>query len=70
MRAAWPALEQYVKGMVGAFGRDPRVVVWDLYNEPGNSGQGDRSLPLLDVCFIWVRRAQPTQSWRPRSSAT
>ena len=39
-KAAWPELEKYVKDMVGAFGNDKRVVLWDLYNEPGNSGMG------------------------------
>ena len=29
-------LEAYVKGVVGRFRSDPRVVVWDLFNEPDN----------------------------------
>ncbi len=33
----WPRLEQYVKDMIGTFGQDPRVCIWDLYNEPGNA---------------------------------
>jgi hypothetical protein len=60
-RAAWPKIEQYVQGMVGAFGRDRRVVVWDLYNEPGNSGLGDKSLPLVEAAFGWARRMKPVQ---------
>lgn len=69
-RAAWPALEAYVADLMSAFGRDPRVVVWDLYNEPGNSGMGERSLPLLAQSFVWARRAAPAQPltagiWRP-----
>ena len=26
-------------------------VVWDLYNEPGNSGMGEKSRPLLEAAF-------------------
>ncbi len=32
----WARLEAYVRDMPGAFGQDDRIVVWDLYNEPGN----------------------------------
>jgi len=33
----WPRLEGYVRDIMGAFGHDERVCVWDLYNEPGNA---------------------------------
>ena len=36
-RKEWPRLEAYVRDVVGAFGQDERVCVWDLYNEPGNA---------------------------------
>ncbi|MBI5835266.1 MAG: cellulase family glycosylhydrolase [Armatimonadetes bacterium] len=60
-RGAWPDLEKYVRAMVGRFGQDPRVVLWDLYNEPGNSGLGDRSLPLVEATFTWARESRPSQ---------
>jgi hypothetical protein len=60
-QAAWPAIERYVKAVIGAFASDPRVVLWDLYNEPGNSGLGDRSLPLVEAVFGWARAARPAQ---------
>ena len=56
-----PKLERYVSGVVGRFAADPRVLLWDLYNEPGNSGMGEKSLPLLRECFAWARAAAPTQ---------
>lgn len=31
-----PRLEAYVKGVIGAFARDRRILAWDLYNELGN----------------------------------
>ena len=60
-RAAWPDLERYVKDLAGAFGRDRRIVLWDLYNEPGNSAMGEKSLPLMEAAFAWAREAGPTQ---------
>jgi hypothetical protein len=59
--AAWDRLERYVMDIVGTFGQDPRVLFWDLYNEPTNSGQGDRTLPLLQRTFAWAREAGPVQ---------
>ena len=53
--AAWPKLEQYVKDLVGTFGHDQRIVVWDLYNEPS------QSLPLVEATFRWAREVQPAQ---------
>jgi len=57
---AWSKLEAYVSGVVGAFADDARVLAWDLYNEPGNSGLGTRSLPLLAAAFDWARNAGPS----------
>ncbi|MCX6925972.1 MAG: cellulase family glycosylhydrolase, partial [Verrucomicrobia bacterium] len=52
---AWPSLEKYVKDIVGTFGQDRRVLMWDLYNEPS------RSLPLVEATFGWARAANPSQ---------
>jgi hypothetical protein len=60
-QAGWPRLEGYATAFVGRFGNDPRVTVWDLYNEPGNSDLGNRSLPLLRALFGWARGAAPAQ---------
>lgn len=60
-KSAWPELEKYVKDMVGSFSSDKRIVLWDLYNEPGNSGMGNKSLPLVEAVFDWARQAQPSQ---------
>ncbi len=37
------------------------MLLWDLYNEPGNSGMGNRSLPLVEATFGWARQADPSQ---------
>jgi hypothetical protein len=65
-----PELEAYVKGVVGAFAKDDRVLGWDIWNEPDNKG-GD-TLPdeavkiarvdeLLPKAFAWARSVHPTQ---------
>ena len=59
-------LEGYVKDVLSTFKDDQRIAFWDLYNEPGNSGYGDKSLPLLKKVFEWGREIDPSQ---PLSSA-
>ena len=33
----WARLEDYVTDIVSTFSNDERVVIWDVYNEPGNN---------------------------------
>jgi hypothetical protein len=54
-------LERYVKDVMAAHRGDKRILCWDLYNEPGNSGMGDDSLPLLRDVFRWAREINPAQ---------
>ena len=60
-KSVWPDLEKYVKDVVGAFGKDQRVLMWDLYNEPGNSKMGVKSMPLIRASFDWARAVAPSQ---------
>jgi len=60
-KASWPDLEKYVKDVVATFGGDKRVLIWDLYNEPGNSSMGEKSLPLVEAAFAWGRAIHPSQ---------
>lgn len=57
----WPGLQTYVTGVLRAFANDNRVVVWDLFNEPTNSGYNDAVMPLLTKSFEWARAANPSQ---------
>ena len=68
----YPRLEAYVKGVVGAFANDPRVLAWDLWNEPDNTNNGSYSrlepknkvelvLALLPKVYEWARAAHPSQ---------
>ena len=68
----YPRLEAYVKGVVGAFANDARVLAWDMWNEPDNpntSSYGklepknkvDLVVALLPRVFSWARSAKPVQ---------
>ena len=71
--AQYPRLKEYVQGVVGAFANDPRVLAWDLWNEPNNTN--DESLRIggteeesWNSCWrfcrrfsIWARSANPSQ---------
>jgi hypothetical protein len=65
-------LEDYVKGVVGAFADDPRVLGWDVWNEPDNENTASYpqlepkdKLQLVDALlphvFEWARSANPSQ---------
>ncbi|MDO5523399.1 MAG: cellulase family glycosylhydrolase [Bacteroidia bacterium] len=55
------SLEKYVKDILISFSNDERIVLWDLYNEPGNSGHGNKSLTLVEKVFQWGREINPSQ---------
>lgn len=57
----WPRLEKYVKAVLAAFKDDARILLWDLYNEPGNNNLGEKSLPLVKEVFRWARAVNPSQ---------
>lgn len=68
----YPRLEAYVKGIVGAFAKDDRILGWDLWNEPDNTNGGsyaseepadkaDIVRALLPRVFEWARAAGATQ---------
>lgn len=57
----WGRLEVYVKDILRSFANDERILLWDLYNEPGNSKNGANSLPLVKAVFEWARVANPSQ---------
>jgi len=54
-------LEDYVCGVLQQFSSDERILMWDLYNEPGQSGNGDTSHALLKETWGWAHSVRPTQ---------
>ena len=70
--AEYPRLEAYVKGVVGAFAKDQRILAWDIWNEPDNENGGSYGqlepknkvelvLALLPQAFAWARAAGAEQ---------
>jgi hypothetical protein len=54
-------LESYVKDVLTTFSNDKRILLWDLYNEPGNNRLGNKSMMLLEKVFEWGREVNPSQ---------
>ena len=57
----YPKLKAYVQGVIHAFANDPRILGWDLWNEPDN-GADDQAgekwkgvSALLPQVFAWAR---------------
>jgi Cellulase (glycosyl hydrolase family 5) len=70
--STYPRLKVYVQGVVGAFANDPRILGWDLWNEPDNDNDGSYNTmepknkkalvtALLPQVFEWARSVNPTQ---------
>ncbi|HEX5553852.1 MAG TPA: cellulase family glycosylhydrolase [Chitinophagaceae bacterium] len=59
--AYYPLLKKYVQDILQTFKNDPRILIWDMYNEPTNGGMGDKTLPLLRKVFHWAREINPSQ---------
>ncbi len=59
--ANFAELSVYVKDIMKTFAQDDRVLFWDLYNEPGNNGKRNESMPLLKAVFGWAREVNPSQ---------
>ncbi|HEY2582611.1 MAG TPA: 1,4-beta-xylanase [Mucilaginibacter sp.] len=55
------ALKAYVDDILTTFKHDKRILLWDLYNEPGNSDKKEESLPLLSGAFTWAHTINPDQ---------
>ncbi|MEX0767537.1 MAG: cellulase family glycosylhydrolase [Microthrixaceae bacterium] len=67
----WDSLRSYVEAVIGRFAHDPRVVVWDLFNEPDSpnpayrkfepSGKTALIARLLEHIFDWAAAVNPDQ---------
>lgn len=55
------ALHAYVRDVLQTFKHDQRVLLWDLYNEPGNNNKDNATLPLLTAIFRWAKEVNPDQ---------
>lgn len=68
----YPRLKAYVLGVVGAFAKDPRILAWDVWNEPDNDNGSsyqkeeprnklDLVLAVVPEAFVWARSVHPVQ---------
>ncbi len=57
----YPVLKAYTQDIIRHFSNDKRVLLWDLYNEPGNNEYVNLTLPLLEQVFIWAQEVRPSQ---------
>ena len=55
------ALKAYVDDVLTTFKHDDRILLWDLYNEPGNSDKGTKSEELLLKTFTWAHAVNTDQ---------
>lgn len=58
-QSRWPELKPYVQDVIGAFANDPRVLSWDIWNEPAN--EPERTNLLYPMVYQWALDVNPTQ---------
>ncbi len=77
-------LKGYVQNTMRRFKDDPRVLMWELYNEPGRGnsdgepmegtnpkgGIGDHSKRLVHDSWVWAREVAPSQPVMSNSSGS
>lgn len=56
-----PVLLEYTHALFKRFGKDERIAVWDMWNEPGNSNRHGLSIPYLKAAFEAARSEDPIQ---------
>ena len=54
-------LKDFVQGVLTKFSEDQRILMWDIYNEPGQFGVGTQSLTLLKLAWEWSHEVRPSQ---------
>lgn len=73
-RSGWPDYEAYLRDLVATFRNDPRILFWDIYNEPANGmifridgvidygpALTEASRDLMCAAFDWARAESPVQ---------
>lgn len=73
-KTLWGEVETYIRDIISTYKNDPRIVIWDLYNEPTNrmifTNEGEFaydeemevfSHDLMVKAFEWARDENPSQ---------
>lgn len=56
-----PICEQFIRDVTRRFARDDRIIMWDIWNEPGNSKRDGMSIPYLKRAFEIAREEDVMQ---------
>ena len=54
-------LKKFVQEVLDTYGNDDRILMWDIYNEPGQFGSAENSLELLKLTWKWAHDIRPKQ---------
>jgi hypothetical protein len=60
-KGRWEEAKLYVDDFMSRFRDDRRILGWDIYNEPGNGGMAERSVPFMREAARWARSNSPIQ---------
>ena len=56
-----PRLQKFVEEILYDFSDDERILMWDIYNEPGQFGIGEKAITLLELVWKWASEVRPSQ---------
>ena len=56
-----PRLKNFTQEILDLYKADNRILMWDLYNEPGQFGIGEISYTLLKNVWDWAHEVRPDQ---------
>ena len=56
-----PRLQKFVEEILHDFSDDERILMWDIYNEPGQFGIGEKAITLLELVWKWALEVRPSQ---------
>ena len=54
-------LQKYTQELLELYKDDARILMWDLYNEPGQFGIGEKSFTFLEYVWNWAHEIRPSQ---------
>ncbi len=54
-------VRDYISQLAQHYGDDARILIWNVWNEPGNSGRGSASLAMMRNVFAFLRENDVSQ---------
>ena len=56
-----PRLKKFTQEILDLYKKDKRILLWDIYNEPGQFGIGEESFGFLKLVWDWAHEVRPEQ---------